>query len=327
MIIDFWLIIAIVFLIILLILSALFSAAEMALITVSRLRIRERAKRGEKHALVVENLLKEPHKLITGILVGNNLVNVCASIVAGAIALKIIGNLGIAIATVLMTFIILLFCEITPKAFAMRNEKLALKIAKPIAGFIKIFSPVASGFTYLANSIIRAFGRELPSQKMAITERELRTILEIAEEQGSIKRMEREMIHEVFELDQIPLTTVMLPKDRIVSIGEDESIAEALEVAGRTNFSKLPVWKDTKENIVGMVNIKDALKQKDKTQPVKQIMRSVFKLKTAERVDEALRKMRIGKEHLAIVVDEKDSLAGLVTLEDLIEEIVGEIEG
>jgi CBS domain containing-hemolysin-like protein len=324
--IDFWLVLGIIFLVALLILSALFSAAEMALITVSRVRIRERVKKGEKHALVVESLLKEPHKLVTGILVGNNIVNVCASIVAGALALKVFGNIGIAIATVVMTFIILLFCEITPKAFAMRNEKLALKIAKPIASFIKIFSPIAAGFIYITNSIIKAFGKELPSQRMTITERELRTILELAEEQGSIKPSEREMIHEVFELDQIPLSSVMHSIDKIVSIEEVNTIADFLELAGKTNISKMPVWSAKKENIVGVANVKDAIKQKDSSIAVRQIMRSVFKLKKSEKVDEALRKMRLHRAHLAIIVDENEAPVGLLTLEDLIEEIVGEIE-
>ncbi|MDI6708297.1 MAG: hemolysin family protein [Candidatus Thermoplasmatota archaeon] len=324
MILDFWIVIAIIFLIILLILSALFSAAEMALITVSRVKIRERAKRGEQQALIIENLLKEPHKLVTGILVGNNLVNVCASIVAGAIALKMFGNIGIAVATVIMTFIILLFCEITPKAFAMRNEKLALRIAKPIACFTKLFSPIAAGFTYLVNSIIKAFGRELPSQKITLTERELRTILEIAEEQGSIKRSEREMIHEVFEFDQIPLISIMVPENRVVSIEAGKTVDDFLELAGKEAVTKMPVYAVEKENIIGIVNVKDALKKKG--QQIKQIMKPAFKLRFSERADEALRKMRRAREHLAIIVDENDKPIGIITLEDLIEEIVGEIE-
>ncbi|MDI6860009.1 MAG: hemolysin family protein [Methanocellales archaeon] len=323
---DFWLVIGIICLVFLLLLSAFFSAAEMALITVSKIRIREGAKKGDKRALMIEKLLKEPHKLVTGIVVGNNFVNVLASIIAGTVALRIFGNLGIAIATLSMTFLILLFCEITPKAFAMRNEKLALRFALPVKCVIKFISPIASGFTSLANSIVKAFGKEIPSQKLTLTEQELRTILEIAEELGSIKRSEREMIHEVFELDQISLMQIMVPKDRIVCIEELTNIENFLELAGNSGVSKMPVYRTQPDNIVGVANIKDALKCKDRAAEIKQIMKPVFKLKAYERADEVLRKMQKAREHLAIVVDEKDQLLGLLTLEDLIEEIVGEIE-
>ncbi|MDD2665657.1 MAG: hemolysin family protein [Methanocellales archaeon] len=321
---DFWIVIGIICLIFLVMFSAFFSAAEMALMTISKIRIRHNAKKGDKRALIIEKLLKEPHKLVTGIVVGNNFVNVLASIIAGTITLRIFGNMGIAIATLGMTFLLLLFGEITPKALAMRNEKIALRFALPVKFVIRFLSPVASGFTFLSNNLIRAFGRELPSQKLTITEEELRTILEVAEDLGTIKRSEREMVHEVFELDQISLGQIMVPKDRIISIEELESIEHFLERAGKAGVSKMPVYRN--DNIVGVANIKDALKYKNRDTKIKQIMKPIFKLKAYERADAALRKMQKAREHLAIVVDEKDQLLGLLTIEDLVEEIVGEIE-
>ncbi len=323
---DFWIVIGIVCLIFLLMLSAFFSAAEMALITISKIRVRNNAKKGNKHALIIEKLLKEPHKLVTGIVLGNNFVNVLASIIAGTITLRIFGNMGIAIATLVMTFLILLFGEIIPKALAMRNERMALRFALPVKFVIKFLSPIALGFTFLSNTIIKAFGKELPSQKLTLTEAELRTILEVAEDLGSIKRSEREMIHEVFELDQISLRQIMVPKDRIVSIEDSANITNFLEIAGKVSISKMPVYRKKPNNIVGVANIKDALKYKDRSVKIKKIMKPVFKLKAYERADVALRKMQRAREHLAIVVNEKDQLLGLLTLEDLIEEIVGEIE-
>ena len=323
---DFWLAIGIICLVFLLIISAFFSAAEMALITVSKVRIRAGAKKGDKRAIMIDKLLKEPHKLVTGIVVGNNFVNVLASIIAGTITLRIFGNMGIAIATLVMTFLILLFSEIVPKSFAMRNEKLALRFALPVTFIIKFLSPVASGFIFLSNSIIKAFGKDVPSQKLTLTERELRTILEVAEDLGSIKRSEREMIHEVFELDQIPLMQVMVPTDEIVSIEELESIENFLEHAGKSGISKMPVYRTKPNNIVGVANIKDALKHKNRAAKIKKIMKPIFRLRAYERADVALKKMQKAREHLAIVVDKKDQLLGLLTLEDLIEEIVGEID-
>lgn len=324
--IDIWFLGAFILLIFLLALSAFFSAAEMAFMTVSRIRIRESAKKGDKHAVIVEKLLREPHKLITGILIGNNLVNICASIIVGAIALRIFGNLGIAIATLVMTFIILLFCEITPKAFAMRNERLALRFAAPLQYFIRVFSPITSGFTAMAYSIVKAFGKKLPSQKVTLTETELRTLLEMAEEQGTIKRAEREMIHEVFELDEIPVSRIMTPKEKMVSAEEAQTIESFLELVSTTGRSRIPVYKGSKENIVGVAHVKDALKSKNRNMPVKDIMHTVFTLNMNERADEALRKMQKEKRQIAIVADENNNLKGLISLEDLIEEIVGEIE-
>lgn len=323
---DFWLAIGIICLVFLLIISAFFSAAEMALITVSKIRIKAGAKKGDKRAIMIDKLLKEPNKLVTGIVVGNNFVNVLASIIAGTITLRIFGNLGIAIATLVMTFLILLFSEIVPKSFAMKNEKLALRFALPVKFVIKFLSPVASGLTFLANRIIKAFGKDLPSQKLTLTERELRTILEVAEDLGSIKKSEREMIHEVFELDQIPLMQVMVSMDGIVSIEELASIENFLERAGKSGISKMPVYRTQPKNIVGVANIKDALKYKDRSAKIKQIMKPVFKLGAYERADVALKKMQKAREHIAIVVDKKDQLLGLLTIEDLVEEIVGEID-
>ncbi|NYT00971.1 MAG: HlyC/CorC family transporter [Methanocellales archaeon] len=323
---DFWLFIGIICLVFLLIISAFFSAAEMSLITVSKIRIRASAKKGDKRAIMIDKLLKEPNKLVTGIVVGNNFVNVLASIIAGTITLRIFGNMGIAIATLSMTFLLLLFGEIIPKSFAMRNEKLALRFSLPVKFVIKFLSPIASGFIFLSNSVIKAFGKELPSHKLTLTEGELRTILEVAEDLGSIKRSEREMIHEVFELDQIPLRQVMVPIDGIVSIEELATIENFLERAGKSGISKMPVYRTKKDNIVGVANIKDALKQKNRSTNIKKIMKPIFKLGAYERADVALRKMQKAREHLAIVVGEKDKLLGLLTLEDLIEEIVGEID-
>ncbi len=323
---DFWLVVGIICLIFLLMFSAFFSAAEMALITVNKIRIRAGAKKGDKRAIIIDQLLKEPNKLVTGIVIGNNFVNILASIIAGAITLKIFGNFGIAIATLVMTFLILLFSEIVPKSFAMRNQKLALRFALPVKLVIKSLSPIASGLTFLANMIIKAFGGDLPSNKLTITERELRTILEVAEDLGSIKRSELEMIHEVFELDQIPLMQVMVPVDGIVSIEELTSIENFLKRAGKYGISKMPVYRDQSDNIVGVVNIKDALKYKNRSTKIKKIMKPIFKLGAYERADVALRKMQKAREHLAIVVDKKDQLLGLLTIEDLVEEIVGEID-
>ncbi len=322
---DFWIVIGIICLIFLVMFSAFFSAAEMSLMTINKIRIRHNAKKGDKRALIIEKLLKEPHKLVTGIVVGNNFVNVLASTIASTITLRIFGNMGIAIATLGMTFLLLLFGEITPKALAMRNEKMALRFALPVKFVIKFLSPVASGFTFLSNTVIKAFGKELPSQKLTLTEGELRTILEVAEDFGTIKRSEREMVHEVFDLDQISLGQIMVPKERIVSIEELAQITNFLELAGQSGISKMPVYRTQSDNIVGVANIKDALKYKDGSAKIKQIMKPVFKLTASERADVALKKMQKAQEHLAIVVDEKDQLLGLLTLDDLIEEIVGEI--
>ena len=310
-------------LIILLFLSAFFSASEIALISLSRVRIRQEIEKGKKNAIIVQNLLKHPQKLIGAILIGNNIVNVLASIIAAAVAIRIFGDAGIGIATFVMILVILIFCENTPKVFAVRNEKFTFRIARHIRVIVFLLSPIATALTAVSNIIIKVFGGK-PPEKKAITEEEIKTMLKIGEEEGTIEKDERKMIYEVFDFDETKTKEVMVSRKNIVCIPEDKTIGDVINIVKETGFSRIPVYRNNIDNIVGMIHIKDTL-ELDKDVPISNILRPILRIKTTNNVDDVLREMQRKRTHIAVVTDENNKTVGLISMEDLIEEIVGEI--
>lgn len=320
---DIWIIAGLICLIILLFLSAFFSASEIALISLSRVRVRQEIEKGKKDAIIVQNLLKNPQKLIGAMLIGNNIVNVFASILATAMAIRIFGDVGIGVATFVMTLTILIFCENTPKAFAVRNEKFALRIARTVKAIVFLLSPVAVTLTAVSNIIIKAFGGK-PPEKKAVTEEEIKMMLKMGEEEGTIDKDERKMIYEIFEFDETKTKEVMVPRENIVCIPEDKTVGALINLVRETGFSRIPVYRNNIDNIVGMIHVKDTL-ELDKDVPISNILRPILRIKTTEKVDEVLREMQRKRTHIAVVMDENNKTVGLVSMEDLIEEIVGEI--
>ncbi|KAA0002964.1 MAG: HlyC/CorC family transporter [Thermoplasmata archaeon] len=318
-----WIIVGIAAIILLVFISAFFSGSEMAFVSVNRAVIREKAKKNNGRAHILDSLLQKPDNVVSAVVVGNNLVNILASVIAGAIATKIFGDVGIGIATIIMTLVIVIFAEVTPKALCMRNERLALKAARPLSITTKIFHPLAVFLASLSNLLIKAIGEE--KRKVAVTEEEIRAMLELGEEEGTIKKDEKEMVTEILDFDDTKVWEVYVPREKMVCLHEDDTIEKLIKKSIETGFSRFPVYRDTLDDIVGMVHVKDTLAVENKRIPIKEILRDILKIRAGMKADDVLREMQKRKVHLAILQGEDGKTLGLVTMEDLIEEVFGEI--
>ena len=318
-----WIIIGIIIVLLLIILSAFFSSSEMAFISINKAFIVNKAIEGNKKALILQQLLKNPANVISAIIIGNNLVNIFASILAGAIASYYFGNIGIGIATVVMFFLLLVFGEAIPKAYGLQNEKFALNIARSLLIITNLFHPVVLLLTGLAKKFNKFFGKTEKGHH--ITEEEILAMMKLGEAEGTIQKDEREMVSEVFEFDDTIVHEILTPKSKIVFVHEDEPIKSLIEKSIKYGYSRFPVFRNNYDDIVGMVHIKDTLLIKDENIPVKNIMRSVLNVDSHMKADDLLREMKKNKTHLALLHDREGKTIGLVSMEDLIEEIFGEI--
>jgi CBS domain containing-hemolysin-like protein len=318
-----WIIIGVIVIIILIFFSAFFAAAEMAFVSADRAKIREQAMKGNKKAKILEDLMQNPDEVVSAIVVGNNLVNISASIFAGAIATYLFGSIGVGMATAVMTLVIVIFGEATPKAFGINNEEFALKIAKHLLIIKRIFFPAARLFSEISDALLKLVGVK-KERKAAVTEEEIVAMLDLGVEHGTIKEDERELVEEVFDFDETKAIEVYVPKEKMVYLHEDDTVEDLIKKSVETGYSRFPVCRDGIDDIVGMVHVKDAL-TKDKNLPVKEIMRDILKISPRMKVDDVLREMQKRKVHIAILQSKEGKTIGLLTLEDLIEEIFGEI--
>lgn len=315
----------IVLLITLLFLSALFSSAETAFTHIDLLKIKHLVSSGNKRAKTLEKLKDNSEKTLTTILIGNNLVNISASSIATSLAIDFFGNKGVGIAVGVMTFLILVFGEITPKSYAIRKaESLALFVA-PLFDFLsKIFYPISLAFTGISNLFL---GKSVKNTPM-FTEDEIKTLIDVSGEEGTIEEDEKEMITSIFEFGDTRVKEIMIPRVDMVCVEAEENIKEVLAKAIKGGYSRFPVYKDEIDNIVGILYIKDLLKYlKDGNFNIcaDKIKREAYFIPETKRADDLLREMQKKRVHMAIVIGEYGAVIGLVTLEDLIEEIVGEI--
>jgi len=284
---------------ILIFLSSFFAAAEMAFVSVDRIRIREESVKGNKSAVLLEKLLESPNEVLSAIVICNNLVNISASILAGAVAIYLLGDLGIGVATAVMTLLIIIFGEALPKAYGINNEKFAFKAAKLLYLIRRIFYPVVKAFAKLSDIILKAVGKER-KEGLIVTEDRIKRMLELGVYQGTIKKDEKKLVEEVFEFDETRVKDVCVPIEKIVSLKENDSIEKLIKKAIKTGYSRFPVYDNSKNNIVGMVHIKDTLLRKKST-PVKQIMRKILRVPENMKVDDVLREMQKNKTHMAII--------------------------
>ena len=319
-----WIIIGIVIVALLIIASAFFSSAEMAFVSINRAIVADKAREGNKKAIILEDLLNNPDNVISAIVIGNNIVNIFSSILAAAIALQIFGNPGIGIATFIMTLLVLIFAESTPKAFGIRNEKLALRFARPLKFVTILFHPLILLLNGISRGLIRVMGgRE--SNGSEITEDEIMAMMRLGEEEGTIEKDEREMVKEVFEFDETLAHEIYTPKDKVEFINEKEPVENLINKSIKTGFSRFPVYRKDINDIIGMVHVKDALTIEDTSIPVKNIMRKILIIKSSMKADDVLREMKRNKTHLALLQDNNNKTIGLISMEDLVEEIFGEI--
>lgn len=310
---------------------AFFSSSEASLLYVSKIRIRYLAERGSKGAQAVQRVLSKHDKLFATILFTENAFIILASSIGTALALSIVGNEGIYIATISMTILIVLFGEITPKTFAALNaERVSLFASRPIELIIKLVSPAIWFLTALANLFI-GFARGHPKAKPPfVTVEELRMQISIAQQEGVVAELEKELLHNVFEFGHSLVREVMVPRPEVVGISESATIDEFLSVFSRSHFSRFPVYKDSLDDIVGIVLIKDVLQGlADRSLQLKMglsaLVRPVPFVPETKRTGELFYEMQASKTQVAIVIDEYGGTAGMVTIEDLVEEIVGEI--
>lgn len=317
----------IIVLIILLLLSAFFSSAETSLTTANRIRMRSLAEDGDKRAKRVLQITDDSGKMLSAILIGNNIVNLSASSIATSLAISIWGSVGAGIATGILTLLILIFGEISPKTIATINaDKIALAYCNVIYVLMKVLTPVIFLLNKLSLGFLFLLRIDPNANNKAMTEEELRTIVDVGKETGVIESEEHEMINNVFDFSDAQAREVMVPRIDMTFAHIDCTYDELIEIFKEDKFTRLPVYKDTTDNVVGIINMKDLLLYQDKEHfSIKDIMREPYFTYEHKNTAELFMEMRKSSISLAIVLDEYGATAGLITLEDLLEEIVGEI--
>lgn len=311
-------------LLILVFLSGFFSSAETSLTTVNKVKLKAMADDGDKRAQTALDVLDKYGKMLSAILIGNNIVNLTASSLATTLAIKI--NLAVGIATGILTVVILLFGEIIPKNVAMvYSEKMALFYASMIAALMKVMTPVIFLIDKLANGLMKLLHIDT-NKKTTMTETELRTYVEVSHEDGVIESEEREMIYNVFDFSDAVAKDIMIPRIDMATVSEDAGYDEVMELFEECMYTRIPVFKDDKDNIIGLINIKDFILVKEKEQfKISDIMREAYYTYEFKKTADLLMEMREKRVNVSIVLNEYGAAVGMITLEDLLEEIVGEI--
>ena len=314
-------------LIILLFLSGFFSSSETALVAVNRIKIRSLAEEGSARAKTLLKIFENESKMLSAILIGNNLVNTYAASIAATIAYSF-GGAAVSVATFLITFLILVFGEITPKTLAAKNsEKLALFFAPIISFLMKILTPAIWFVNIFSNLIIRLLGASGSGSGASMTESELRTIVDVSHEEGVIEKDEKEMINKVFDLGDAIARDVMVPRVYVVMADVNSSYEDLIRLFRQEKFTRIPIYEGNVDNIIGLVNMKDLLLYENlENFEIHKILRKPYFTVENKRVSELLIEMKQSTFNLAIVLDEYGELAGIVSLEDIVEEIVGEVQ-
>lgn len=315
-----------------LVLIALLSVAEVAFIAVNRIRLRHLAEKGSRSAETAQKIREQHDRLFSAVILSGNLFTILATSVGTALAINIFSGNGIIIATIVMTFLTVIFGELTPKTFAVTHaEKIVLIMAKPLDIYMKLISPVVWIFNKLSNLIIRLLGGEIRPTPQLLTEDEMKAMISIGEEEGTLEKEEKKMLHNVFEFGDTRVSEAMVPRTEIVAVPEDAVVADVLELLTANRYSRYPVINETVDNIVGLLYVKDILMQMEKeevtkTTPIKNIIRDAYYIPESKMVTELLDEMQKNKFQIAIIVDEHGGTAGLITLEDIMEEIVGGLQ-
>lgn len=317
----------IAFLVILLFLSAFFSSAETSLTTVNRIRMRSLAEEGNKRAERVLHITDDSGKMLSAILIGNNIVNLSASSIATSLAIKLWGSVGAGIATGLLTLLILIFGEISPKTLAtIHAEKISLAYSGTIELLMKILTPVIFIINKLSMGFLFLLRVDPNAGNQQMTEQELRTIVDVSKESGVIESEEHEMINNLFDFSDAQAKEVMVPRIDMTFADINSTYDELIEIFQEDKFTRLPVYEENTDNVVGILNMKDLLLYKDKEHfKLSNIMREPYFTYEHKNTAELFIEMKKSSISLAIVLDEYGATAGLITLEDLLEEIVGEI--
>lgn len=319
--------IQLVVLLILVLLSAFFSSGETAMTTVNKIRIQNLADDGNKRAKTLLKIIEDPGKLLSTILIGNNIVNISASSLATTWTTKVFGNAFIGLSTGILTLIILLFGEITPKTMAtIHAEKISLLYAPIIYFLMRILTPVIFLVDLLSDGVLMLLHIDPNKQQNTMTEQELRTIVDVSHESGVIEEEEKQMIYNVFDFGDSQAKDVMVPRIDMSFIDADATYEELLEVFRKDGYTRYPVYENTTDTIIGIINMKDILLRDTSSDfSIRKILRKPYFTYEHKNTADLLREMKEYAMNLVIVLDEYGATAGMITLEDLLEEIVGEI--
>lgn len=313
----------IIFLVILIMFSAFFSATETAFSSINKIRMKNMANNGNKKAVAVLELNEKYDKLISTILIGNNIVNITASSVATVLFLVYFPKNGATISTVVTTIVVLIFGEITPKSIAKDfPEKFAMAVVPFVKVLCIILSPINFVFSSWKNLISKVFKND---ENRGLTEEELLTMVEEAQDDGGINDEEGELIRNAIEFNDIQVSDVHTPRVDVVAIDENDSREEIDRVFCESNFTRLPVYRDTIDNIIGVINQKDFYNSNKFKGNIKDIMSKPLYVIPNMKISELLQKLQTNKTHIAVITDEYGGTVGIVTLEDILEELVGEI--
>src|SRR5438270_1345710 len=311
-------------------LCATASAAETAFTSISRIKLRNLVEEGDVQAAEIENLLTNPNVFLSTILVVNSVAVIVASSMATVLALRFSETWGELISSVLISLIVLIFCEITPKTAAVQNPiRWARVLVRPVRDAAWLLRPIVLSMGAITNFFVRLMGGQMKHRGPFVTEEELRLLVNVGEEEGVLEEEETDMIHSIFEFADTTVREVMIPRIDMVTLESDATVDEAVDLALQGGFSRIPVYEENIDNILGILYTKDMLKQLREDHnvlPIRDLVRPAYFVPETKKLDDLLREIRQRRVHMVIVVDEYSSVSGLVTIEDLVEEIVGDIK-
>ena len=319
-----------VLLILCLLLSAFFSTSETAFVSLQRIRLQHLVNTKVRGAKQVARMMEKPERLLSTILLGNNFVNTAAAALATFLAISIWGEQGILIATIVVTIVLLIFCETTPKTIATRHaEGLSLALARPIEAISWLLTPFVVALSWIASGFSKLFGG-MPVPKSLATEEEIRTMISVGHKEGTVEEEEAEMLHKVFEFGNRPVSEVMVPRTEVVWVEKGTKLADFLNLYAQSPLSRFPVYEDNRDNVVGILSVKDIVMAQAKGTisdegVIDDLIRPAYFAPKTKRISELFAEMRDKNYRMTVVVDEFGGTAGVVSLSRLMEEIVGPV--
>ena len=321
----------VILLIILVTMSAFFSASETALTAFNRSKLKAIAEKNQRKADLLKGWLKKPNEILTALLIGNNIVNILASSIATMVAISILGNnsRAIAISTGAMTILLLIFGEITPKVVAKAySTHISNAVIKLVYMLSKLFLPISKILMVVSKLIARIFGVKIDEIAFLITEEEIKSVVSVGEEEGVIEEEEKKMIHSIFEFTDTTVKEIMIPRTTVFAVEASKTLEEIWDVITGNGYSRIPVYEEGIDNIIGVFYIKDifnVIRDGKLNMQVKSFIREAYFVPETKALVEMLEEFKKKHIHMAIVLDEYGGTSGIITIEDLIEEIVGDI--
>ena len=306
-------------------LSAFFSSSEVALVAMTRAKVRTLVNDGKTGATALATLKESPEKLLITILIGNNIVNIAAASIATAVALQMFGNIGVGIATGFVVIVLLIFGEIGPKIYAARaTDSFALTVAPVVLVLSRVLSPVI----WLVEKVSPTFGIGKEVSEPAVTEEEIKEWIDVGKEEGTIEQGEQDMLYSVLEFGDTTVREIMTPRVDAILMEDTLTFEEAIRIFNETGFSRIPVYHDRIDNITGILNVKDvfaAMVSHRKSSTIKEVMYDPMFVPETKKIDDLLKELQVHRVQMAIIIDEYGSFVGIATVEDILEELVGDI--